>query len=168
LTIIKEVLLRGRCWENLFDLFPALSGINSAMQLMSSFGLHKLRPHLGGSMNILSYIILGLAAGIASGFLGIGGGIIVIPALVFIFGLTQHQAQGTTLALMIPPIGLLAALKYYSEGNVKVSIAAFICVGFFIGGLIGASFVQKIPDVVLKRIFGIVMLLLSIKMIWGK
>ncbi len=119
-------------------------------------------------MNILSYIILGLAAGIASGFLGIGGGIIVIPALVFIFGLTQHQAQGTTLALMIPPIGLLAALKYYSEGNVKVSIAAFICVGFFIGGLIGASFVQKIPDVVLKRIFGIVMLLLSIKMIWGK
>jgi len=119
-------------------------------------------------MNILSYIVLGLAAGIASGFLGIGGGIIVIPALVFIFGLTQHQAQGTTLALMIPPIGLLAALKYYSEGNVKVSIAAFICVGFFIGGLIGASFVQKIPDAVLKRVFGIVMLFLSIKMIWGK
>jgi len=119
-------------------------------------------------MNILSYIVLGLVAGIASGFLGIGGGIVIVPALVFLFGLTQHQAQGTTLALMIPPIGLLAALKYYAEGNVKVSIAAFVCVGFFIGGFIGASFVQKIPDVVLKRIFGVVIFIISIKMIWGK
>lgn len=119
-------------------------------------------------MQILYLLLLGLIAGIASGFLGIGGGVIIIPALVFLFGLTQHQAQGTTLALMIPPIGLLAALKYYAEGNVKVSIAVFICVGFFLGGYIGASFVQKIPDAVLKRVFGIAMFILSIKMIWGK
>ena len=70
---------------------------------------------------------------------GIGGGAILIPALVFIFGLTQHQAQGTTLAILVPPIGLLAALRYYQSGNVKLSIAAFVCIGFFIGGLIGAN-----------------------------
>ncbi len=68
-------------------------------------------------MNYFVYIMLGLIAGVASGFLGIGGGTIIIPALIFLFGLTQHQAQGTTLALMVPPIGLLAALKYYYEGS---------------------------------------------------
>lgn len=114
------------------------------------------------------YIVLGLIAGTLSGLLGIGGGLVLIPALVYIFGLTQHQAQGTTLAFMIPPIGLLAALKYYHDGNVKLNIAMFICLGFFVGGLIGAMFVDKIPDVLLKRIFGIALLLASIRMIFGK
>jgi uncharacterized membrane protein YfcA len=114
------------------------------------------------------YILLGLTAGIASGFLGIGGGSILIPALVFIFGLSQHQAQGTTLALMVPPIGLLAAMRYYAEGNVKLSLAAFICLGFFVGGLIGAHFVQKISEPLLKKIFGIFLLCIALKMIWGR
>ena len=114
------------------------------------------------------YIILGLTAGTLSGLLGIGGGLILIPALVYIFGLTQHQAQGTTLAFMIPPIGLLAALKYYHDGNVKLNIAMFMCLGFFIGGLLGAMFVSKIPELLLKRIFGIALLLASLRMIFGK
>lgn len=114
------------------------------------------------------YIILGLVAGILSGLLGLGGGLILIPALVYVFGLTQHQAQGTTLAFMIPPIGLLAALKYYHDGNVKLNIAMFICLGFFVGGLIGAMFVEKIPDLLLKRIFGTALLLASLRMIFGK
>ena len=114
------------------------------------------------------YIALGLGTGIASGFLGIGGGAILIPALIYLFGLTQHQAQGTTLALMIPPIGLLAAWKYYLEGNVKLNMAAFICIGFLVGGLIGAIFVHKVPAPVLKKIFGIFLLLISINMILGK
>ncbi len=114
------------------------------------------------------YILMGLAAGIASGFLGIGGGSILIPALVYIFGLTQHQAQGTTLALMVPPIGLLAAMKYYQQGNVKLNMAAFICLGFFVGGLIGAIFVEKIPDYALKKVFGVFLLLVSLKMVFGK
>ena len=118
--------------------------------------------------DIILYIIVGLTAGILSGLLGIGGGIILVPALVYLFGLTQHQAQGTTLALMVPPIGLLAALKYYQQGNVKLTIAVFICLGFFIGGLFGASFASKINDVILKRIFGLVMLVVSIKMIFFK
>jgi len=115
-----------------------------------------------------AYVLLGLVGGISSGFLGIGGGAILIPALVYMFGLTQHQAQGTTLALMVPPIGLLAALKYYYQGNVKLNIAAFICLGFFVGGLIGAMYVQKIPDSVLKKIFGVFLLCVSVKMIFGK
>jgi len=116
----------------------------------------------------ISYILLGLTAGTLSGFLGIGGGLILIPALVYIFGLTQHQAQGTTLAFMIPPIGLLAALKYYHDGNVKINIAMFMCLGFFIGGLLGAMFVNKIPELLLKRIFGTALLLASLRMMFCK
>ncbi|MGD9014902.1 MAG: sulfite exporter TauE/SafE family protein, partial [Candidatus Omnitrophota bacterium] len=101
-------------------------------------------------MSLLLYVALGLLAGICSGFLGIGGGTIIIPVLVYVFGLTQHQAQGTTLALMVPPIGLLAALKYYYQGNVNIQIAIFVCLGFFIGGLLGACLVTSVPDPVLK------------------
>ena len=106
-------------------------------------------------MDILAYIGLGLLAGICSGFLGIGGGVIIIPVLVYLFGLTQHQAQGTTLALMVPPIGLLAALKYYYEGNVNIQIVIFVCVGFFIGGLLGAFLVTPVPETILRKGFGL-------------
>jgi len=98
-----------------------------------------------------AYIVLGVAAGIAAGLFGIGGGIILIPVMVYCFGLTQHQAQGTTLAVLVPPIGLLAAWRYYAAGNVKMSMAVFICLGFFLGGLVGANFAQKIDDMVLAR-----------------
>ena len=114
------------------------------------------------------YLSLGLAAGIFSGFLGLGGGAIIIPALVYLFGFSQHQAQGTTLAMMVPPIGLLAAMKYYSSGNVKINIVAIMCLGFFIGGFFGAKFVDKIPDPLLKKIFGGFLFLVSLKMIFGK
>lgn len=115
-----------------------------------------------------SYLILGGVAGTASGFLGLGGGAILVPALVYIFGFTQHQAQGTTLAMMIPPIGLLAAMKYYFGGNVKINVAVIMCVGFFIGGFIGAKFVHKIPEPLLKKCFGLFLLCISLKMILGK
>jgi len=115
-------------------------------------------------MPFIIYVILGLVAGIFSGFLGIGGGTIIIPFLVFIAGFTQHQAQGTTLALMIPPIGLLAALRYYQHGNVDIRAAVFICLGFFVGGLFGANLVSPIPDAVLKRVFGIFLVLVGLKM----
>jgi hypothetical protein len=119
-------------------------------------------------MNAVLYVILGAVAGILSGMFGIGGGTILIPALIFLFGLTQHQAQGTTLAIMVPPIGLLAALRYYYSGNVKLGMAGFICLGFFIGGLIGANFVQNLSDPFLKRLFGIFLLFVSIQMIFSK
>jgi len=119
-------------------------------------------------MNQALYILLGLVAGVFSGIFGIGGGTILIPAMVFFFGLTQHQAQGTTLALLVPPIGLLAALRYYYSGNVKLGMAGFICLGFFLGGLIGANFVQDLPDPLLKKLFGVFLLFISIRMILTK
>jgi uncharacterized protein len=119
-------------------------------------------------MNIFLYILLGVVAGIFSGLIGIGGGIIIVPVLVLLFGLSQHSAQGTTLALMVPPIGLLAAMAYYKQGFVDLKIAAFVCMGFFIGGLLGAKLAIGIPGVILKKIFGVVLLAVSVKMILGK
>jgi uncharacterized membrane protein YfcA len=119
-------------------------------------------------MKVFLYILLGLVAGILSGLIGIGGGIIIVPALVLVFGLSQHSAQGTTLALMVPPIGLLAAWSYYKRGFVDLKIAAFVCLGFFVGGLLGAEFANAISDQLLRKVFGIVLLAVSVKMILGK
>jgi hypothetical protein len=82
--------------------------------------------------------------------------------------MSQHTAQGTTLALMVPPIGLLAAWAYYKQGFVDLKVAAFICLGFFIGGLLGAEFAVGIPEPILRKIFGVVLLVASLKMILGK
>jgi hypothetical protein len=117
-------------------------------------------------MNIVFLLLLGLLAGVFSGLIGIGGAIIIVPSLVLLLGLSQHTAQGTTLALMVPPIGLLAAWTYYKAGFVDLKIAAFICIGFFIGGLLGAEFATVIPDQLLRKIFGVVLLLVSLKMIF--
>ena len=125
--------------------------------------------HKGAKMiNILLYLLLGLVTGILSGLIGIGGAIIIIPSLVLLFGLSQHTAQGTTLALMVPPIGLLAAWTYYQKGFVDLKIAAFICIGFFIGGLLGAKFAIGIPDQILRKIFGIALLAASLRMLFFK
>jgi hypothetical protein len=118
--------------------------------------------------NALLYLILGLVAGTFSGLIGIGGGTIIVPVLVFLFGLSQHQAQGTTLALLVPPIGFLAAWTYYKQGYVDLRIAAFICIGFFLGGLLGAKFATKLSNVALERVFGGALLLISLKMIFAK
>jgi len=114
------------------------------------------------------YILLGLAAGVLSGLIGIGGGIIIVPALVFLFGLSQHQAQGTTLALLVPPIGILAAWTYYSQGYVNLKIAGFVCLGFFFGGLLGAKVATGLSNEALQKIFGVVLLLVALKMIFTK
>jgi uncharacterized membrane protein YfcA len=119
-------------------------------------------------MNIFLYLLLGLVAGTFSGLIGIGGAIIIIPSLVLLFGLSQHTAQGTTLALMVPPIGLLAAWTYYKQGFVDLKIAGLICLGFFAGGLIGAKFAAEIPGEILRKIFGVVLFVASLKMIFFK
>ncbi len=119
-------------------------------------------------MSAIAYIAVGLFAGICGGMFGIGGGSIVIPALVYLFSFSQHQAQGTSLMMMIPPIGLLAALRYYYSGNVKLAVAAWLCLGFFVGGLLGAMAVQHVSDPLLKKGFGIFLLLVAMKMIFGR
>jgi uncharacterized membrane protein YfcA len=123
---------------------------------------------MNATVYIASFLFLGLVAGILSGLLGVGGGILLVPALVLIFGLTQHGAQGTTLALMVPPIGLLAAWTYYKQGHVDVKIAALICLGFFFGGLLGAKFATAIDATLLKKLFGVALLITALKMIMSK
>jgi len=115
-----------------------------------------------------AFVLTGLVGGTLSGLFGIGGGIVIIPILVLLFGMNQHLAQGTTLALFVPPIGLLAAWTYYREGFVDLKVAVLICVGFFVGGLLGAKVATFLPDIVLRRLFGCLMLLIALKMIFGK
>lgn len=116
----------------------------------------------------IGYIIIGLLAGSMSGLLGIGGGVIIIPALIYIFGLTQQQAQGTTLAMMIPPIGLFAVWVYYKNGYVNIPMAVFMCIGFFVGGFLGAKVVSQISIELLRKIFGIFLIIIAINMIFFK
>lgn len=113
---------------------------------------------------ILGFIILGLIAGILSGIIGIGGGIVIIPALVFIFGLSQQMAQGTTLALLVPPVGIFAAWAYYKQGYVDLKIAILICIGFIVGGLIGGEIATALPTKLITKIFGVFMMLMGIRM----
>jgi uncharacterized membrane protein YfcA len=119
-------------------------------------------------IQMLLYVLLGLTAGSFSGLIGVGGGVIIVPVLVFLFGFSQHTAQGTTLALLVPPIGLLAAWTYYNEGYVDIQVAGLICLGFLVGGLLGAKFANHLSNLALERVFGIAMLLISLKMIFSK
>ena len=115
--------------------------------------------------SIILYVLIGATAGVLSGLLGIGGGIILVPALVLLVGLTQHDAQGTTLILLTAPFGLLAALTYYQSGYVDLKIAAILGVGFFFGAFFGAKIATSIPNVVLEKVFGIALLLVAVKML---
>jgi uncharacterized protein len=112
-------------------------------------------------------VLLGLITGVISGLIGIGGGVILTPALVYLFGFSQHAAQGTTLALLVPPVSLLAAWTYYQKGNVDLKVAAIVFIGFFIGGYFGAKLAIQLSDFWLRRIFGIAMMGLAIKMIFS-
>ncbi len=119
-------------------------------------------------MQVFSLIILGVAAGVLSGLVGIGGGVLLVPALVFLFGLSQHQAQGTTLALMVAPVGIVAAWAYWRQGYVDLRVAALISLGFVIGSIVGARLSIGISDAVLQKVFGVFLLLLSVKLIFSK
>ncbi len=117
---------------------------------------------------MICFLILGLIAGASSGLVGLGGGFILVPALVLIFGFSQHAAQGTTLALMVPPIGLMAAYSYYKAGHVNMYAAIFICIGFFVGGYFGAKLAINIPKDILQKIFSITMMAVGIYMFFKK
>lgn len=116
---------------------------------------------------ILFLIGVGLLAGFLSGVLGIGGGVVMVPLLLLI-GFTQHQAQGTSLAAMLPPVTLLAVLQYSKAGHVDWKLALVISATFIIGGLFGSKLAVAIDEKMLKRIFGVLMLFIAVKMIVGK
>ena len=113
----------------------------------------------------LALVCLGLIAGAVSGLIGIGGGVIILPALVFLFGFSQKVAQGTTLAMLVPPIGILAAFTYYRHGWVNIQAASFIVIGFLVGSLIGAKYVSHLSNATLTRAFAVFLILVAIKML---
>ena len=114
---------------------------------------------------LIILVLIGITAGILSGFIGIGGGIIIVPGLIYLLGFTQIQAQGTSLALMLPPIGILAFMHYYKAGNVDLKVASVVAVTFVVGGFFGAKLAHKLDQNIVKIIFGAIMLLISIKLI---
>ncbi|MBV5312050.1 MAG: sulfite exporter TauE/SafE family protein [Prolixibacteraceae bacterium] len=116
----------------------------------------------------LILILIGLIAGIFSGSLGVGGAIVVIPSLIFFMGLTQHQAQGTSLAFMIPPVTLLAVINYSKQGYVNWKYAVVLAIMFFIGAYIGSVISVSIPEKILKKLFGALLLFVAAKMIFSK
>lgn len=112
--------------------------------------------------------IIGVSAGILGGLMGIGGGIIMIPALIYILHFSQHMAQGTTLAAMIPPIGILAAYEYYKSGNVNIPVALTLALGFVVGGYIGGKIAVSLDNETLRRVFGVILFIMSLHIIFSK
>ena len=115
---------------------------------------------------ILLLAIIGLAAGVLSGMIGIGGGIIIVPALVLILGFTQQQAQGTSLGLLLMPVGILAVLNYYKQGFIDVKVVGITCVTFILGGWLGSKLALSLPQETVKKIFAVVLLLIAGKMLF--
>lgn len=117
---------------------------------------------------ILLLTIIGLIVGFFGGMFGVGGGVILIPALVYIIGMEQHSAQGTSVAILLPPIGIVAAYNYYKAGHVNIKYAIIIAITFIIGSYFGSILAVHLPDQVSKRIFAVILFLISIKMFFFK
>ena len=100
-------------------------------------------------------VLVGVVVGVFSGVVGIGGGILFVPALVWLLGMDQHRAQGTSLGALLAPVGLFAFLEYYRNGNADIRVAALLAVGFLVGAYFGAVGAQAIPEVLLRRIFAV-------------
>jgi uncharacterized membrane protein YfcA len=117
---------------------------------------------------LLILIVIGIITGIMAGMLGIGGAVIMIPALVYLLGISQQTAQGTSLAVMLPPIGVIAAYNYYKAGHVNIKFAIILAVFFLVGSYFGSKLALTLPQTVLKKIFGVLLLLVAAKMLLSK
>ncbi|HEY8690900.1 MAG TPA: sulfite exporter TauE/SafE family protein [Chitinophagaceae bacterium] len=115
---------------------------------------------------ILILIIVGIIAGILSGLVGIGGGIVIVPALVFFLGFSQKMAQGTSLGILLLPIGILAVLQFYKAGYVDLKTVWLVALGFLVGGYFGSKIALSLPQDTVKKIFAIFLILIAIKMLF--
>ena len=115
---------------------------------------------------LIILVIIGLIAGLLSGIVGIGGGIIIVPALVYFVGFSQRQAQGTSLAILLLPIGLLAVMQFYKAGYVNTKATAIIALAFVIGSYFGSKIALSVPQEALKKIFAVLLLVISAKILF--
>lgn len=118
------------------------------------------------TQTILIVILIGVAAGMLSGLVGIGGGLIIVPALVFVLGMSQHTAQGTSLGLILLPVGIFAVLSYYKQGHVDIKVVGLLAIGFVAGGYFGSKISLSLSQETVKKIFAVLMILVAIKMIF--
>ncbi len=116
---------------------------------------------------VAKLVIIGVMAGISSGFFGIGGGIVIVPALIYWVGYNQHRAVGTSLAVLLPPVGLAATLEYYRQGNVDIRAAMIIAVAMLLGGYAGAFVANQLSGPHLRLLFGLFVLGLGVYLIYG-
>lgn len=117
---------------------------------------------------LLILFVIGIFAGFASGLVGVGGGIIIVPALIFFLGLSQHQAQGISIGMLMMPVGFLAAYNYYKTGNLNIGYSVLIGVTFVAGAFFGSKVALNFDQQLMKKVFGVFILLISLKMIFGK
>jgi len=115
---------------------------------------------------IIILVIVGLLAGMLSGLIGLGGGVIIVPALVYVLGFNQHQAQGTSLGILLLPAGIFAVMNYYKKGFIDVKVVLILFVGFLIGGWLGSSMSLSLPEGTLKKIFAIALILIAGKVLF--
>jgi uncharacterized membrane protein YfcA len=131
--------------------------------------MNSLQHNKKIKMEIVFIILaIGIFAGIFSGFIGIGGGLIVVPCLVYFLGMSQHGAQGTSLAMMLPPIGAMAVYNYYKAGHVDFKVATILCISFIIGSFFGSKIALSLSPAMIKKAFGVLIILLGIKMVFWK
>ncbi len=112
---------------------------------------------------IIGFLIIGILAGVLSGLFGIGGGLIIIPALIFFFKMNQHLAQGTSLGALLLPVGILGFIEYWRHGNVNLTGAILIAVGLFVGAFFGAYIANVLPTKTLSKLFAIFLIIVAIR-----
>ncbi len=119
------------------------------------------------TQTVILIILVGLAAGMLSGMVGVGGGIIIVPALVYILGFSQHKAMGTSLGILLLPAGILAVINYYKKGFIDIKIVLILFVGFVIGGYLGSKISLGVQETNLKKAFAVVLILIAGKMLFA-
>jgi len=117
---------------------------------------------------IVIWVLTGALTGVVGGLFGIGGAAVLVPVLVLVFGFSQQQAQGTSLTVLLPPIGILAAFQYYRAGFVDIRVALLIAAGFLVGAFAGATAAVRIPGVLLQRSFGVLLVLVGLQMVFRR
>ena len=122
---------------------------------------------MGSDFPILILALIGAVAGVAAGMFGIGGGVLIVPGLVYLLGFSQHRATGTSLAILLPPVGLLAVLEYYRHNNVDIKAAVVVGLALFLGAWVGAFLANKISGPYLKLIFGLFVVVMGLYLIYN-
>ncbi len=129
------------------------------------FTKKRLNRNKMGASTIVILLLIGLTAGVLSGLIGIGGGIIIVPALVYFLGFSQHAAQGTSLGLLLPPVGILAVMNYYKKGFLDIKVVLIMAIAFIAGAFLGSKLSVTLSEDKLKKFFAVVLLLIAGKML---